>query len=49
MWRSRTVVIEFASYADAQACYDSDAYKSAKEIRLPASEGSLVIVEGYDS
>jgi uncharacterized protein (DUF1330 family) len=48
-WRSRTVVIEFASYADAQACYDSDAYKSAKEIRLPASEGSLVIVEGYDS
>jgi len=42
-------VIEVASCADAQACYDSDAYKSAKEICLPAYKGSLVIVEGYDS
>ncbi len=48
-WRARTVVIEFASYADALACYESEDYKNAKAIRLPAAEGSLVVVEGYDS
>ena len=47
-WRSRTVVIEFDSYADALACYNSDAYKSAKDIRVPVSENNMVIVEGYD-
>ena len=48
-WRGRTVVIEFASLADAIACYESDAYQKAKDIRIPAASGSLVIVEGYDS
>lgn len=48
-WRSRTVVIEFASFADAVACYESDAYQQAKAIRLPVSEGNLVIVEGYEN
>lgn len=48
-WRSRTVVIEFDSYADAVACYTSDAYKSAKDIRLPVAENDMLIVEGYDS
>ena len=48
-WRRRTVVIEFSSYADALACYQSDAYQAAKDIRLPVAEGELVIVEGYDS
>jgi uncharacterized protein (DUF1330 family) len=47
-WRGRTVVIEFATYADALACYHSEDYQNAKEIRVPASEGSLVIVEGYE-
>jgi uncharacterized protein (DUF1330 family) len=47
--RSRTVVLEFPSYADAIACYESEAYQAAKDIRLNASEGDLVIVEGYDS
>lgn len=47
-WRSRTVVLEFDSLADAIACYESDAYQQAKDIRLPVSEGDLVIVEGYD-
>lgn len=46
-WRGRTVVIEFASYADAIACYESEDYRRAKEIRLPVAEGDLVIVEGY--
>ncbi len=47
--RSRTVVLEFASYADAVACYESPSYQSAKDIRLNVSDGSLIIVEGYDA
>ncbi|MEM8576318.1 MAG: DUF1330 domain-containing protein [Pseudomonadota bacterium] len=46
-WNDRTVVIEFPSYADAQACYHSDAYQAAKALRDPVSQGNLVIVEGY--
>lgn len=49
VWRSRTVVIEFPSLADAIACYESDGYQKAKAIRLPVSEGNLVIVEGYEN
>lgn len=45
---SRTVILEFPSYADAIACYDSPAYQQAKELRLDASVGDLMIVEGYD-
>ncbi|MEP5729157.1 MAG: DUF1330 domain-containing protein [Sulfitobacter sp.] len=48
-WRSRTVVLEFASLADAKACYESDDYQKAKDIRLPVADGDLVIVEGYES
>jgi len=44
----RTVVIEFPSYADAIDCYESDAYQQAISVRLPAAEGSHIIVEGYD-
>lgn len=46
--RPRTVVIEFPSYADAIACYESPAYQAAKALRDPVSEGDLAIVEGYD-
>ncbi len=46
--RARTVVLEFPSYADAVACYESPAYQAAKDIRLNVSDGSLVIIEGYD-
>jgi uncharacterized protein (DUF1330 family) len=45
--RRRTVVLEFPTYADAVACYESPAYQAAREIRLNVSDGSLVIVEGY--
>jgi uncharacterized protein (DUF1330 family) len=45
----RHVVIEFASYADAKACYDSPEYAVARKIRDEASSASLVIIEGYDS
>ncbi|MBV1897619.1 MAG: DUF1330 domain-containing protein [Rhodobacteraceae bacterium] len=45
----RSVVIEFASYDDAIACYESKGYAAAKALRETAAEGSLIIVEGYDS
>lgn len=47
--RARTVVVEFPSYAEAVACYESASYQSAKDIRLSVSEGNLIIIEGYDS
>jgi len=46
--RARHVVIEFADYATALACYGSPEYKDAKLLRDAASHGDLVIVEGYD-
>ncbi len=46
--RARSVVIEFADLETAQACYDSPEYQAAKAIRDPASQGDLIIVEGYD-
>ena len=46
--RPRIVVIEFASLADAIACYESDAYQAAKDIRASVSDGTLVIIEGYE-
>lgn len=46
--RQRTVVIEFPSYEDAIACYESDAYQQAKAIRDPVSTADMVIIQGYD-
>ena len=46
-WSPRTVIIEFPSYADALACYESEEYQSAKAIRAPISKANMVIVEGY--
>ena len=46
--RDRHVVIEFPSYEAALACYESPEYRKAKGIRDDASQGVLVIVEGYD-
>lgn len=46
--RARTVVLEFDSYEQAIACYDSVGYQAAKDIRDPVSTGDLVIVKGYD-
>ena len=45
---ARTVVIEFPSYQQALACYESDIYQQAKALRDPVSTGDLVIIEGYD-
>ncbi|WP_417687267.1 DUF1330 domain-containing protein [Roseibium sp.] len=46
--RSRNVVIEFVDYETAMACYKSPEYARAKALRDEASEGDLVIIEGYD-
>ncbi len=46
--RARTVVIEFSSYEQALACYESEGYQKAKALRDPVSTGDLVIIQGYD-
>ena len=46
--RSRNVVIEFPSYDAALACYRSPAYQHAMTFRRDASEGDLIVIEGYD-
>lgn len=46
--RSRNVVIEFPSFEQAKACYESAGYQAAVALRAPVSVIDLVIVEGYD-
>ena len=46
--RARNVVIEFDSFEDAIACYNSDEYQSARKHRLGAGVIDLVIVEGIE-
>ena len=44
--KERTVVIEFPSYEEAIACYNSPEYQSAKTKRQGAGTAEIVIVEG---
>ncbi len=44
--RPRNVVIEFPSYDDAVACYNSPEYQAARAHRLSAGDAEIVIVEG---
>lgn len=46
--RERNVVLEFPSYQAALDCYHSPEYARAKALRQNASDGDLVIIEGYD-
>jgi len=46
--RSRSVVIEFPSYAAALACYRSEGYQAAAAHRKDRAEFDLIIAEGYD-
>ena len=45
---SRSVVIEFPSYEAAVACYNSEEYKKALDIRSEIADTNLIIVEGYN-
>ena len=45
---SRNVVIEFADYATALACYRSPEYAAAKALRQGAASIDIVVIEGYD-
>ena len=46
--RSRNVVIEFADYATALACYNSPEYQANIKVRQPHSVLDIIIIEGYD-
>ncbi len=46
--RSRNVIIEFPDYDAALGCYRSPEYAEAKKLRASASDGDIVILEGYD-
>lgn len=46
--RSRSVVIEFPSYAAAIECYRSPEYAKAMALRAGRSIMDLAVVEGYD-
>ncbi len=46
--RSRNVVIEFDSYEQALACYESPEYKAAEVVRNKYSTGDVIVIEGYD-
>src|SRR3954453_9251258 len=46
--RARNVVIEFPSYEQALACYDSPEYQRALALRRNVAVADLIIIEGYD-
>ena len=46
--RSRNVVIEFADYATAVACYNSPEYQENIKRRQPHSTIDIIVIEGYD-
>ena len=46
--RGRLVVIEFDSYEQAKAWYDSQEYAGPKALRQDTSTGRVILVDGYD-
>ncbi len=46
--RARIVLRQFPDYAAALACYRSDEYQSARQLRLAHSACDFLIVEGYE-
>lgn len=45
--KSVMAIAEFPSLADAQRFYNSPEYTAAKKFRIAATEGSVVITEGF--
>ncbi len=46
--RAKQIIVEFPSYEAALACHHSPEYQEAAKLRRAVSDGSLLIVEGYD-
>jgi uncharacterized protein (DUF1330 family) len=46
--RTRTVIIEFPSFAEALAAYEDDEYTQGRKLRAGAGELDLVVVEGSE-
>lgn len=46
--RARNIVLEFADYATALACYRSEEYQAAKALREGCGVADLIVIEGYD-
>ena len=46
--RPRTVVIAFPSYQAALDCYNSPEYQAARKLRMNASEGEFLVIEGWE-
>jgi uncharacterized protein (DUF1330 family) len=46
--RPRNIVIEFPSFDDALACYNSPEYQAAAKIRQAVATGEITIIEGHD-
>ncbi len=42
----RVVVLEFESAERARQWYDSEEYRAPKQLRMQASKGNIVLVEG---
>lgn len=45
---ARHVVLEFESYEQALACYESPEYKAAEAVRNKHSAGDVIVIEGYE-
>lgn len=46
--RARNVVIEFPSYDQALACWNSPEYQAARAKQEGGAEIDLIVIEGYD-
>ncbi|MGV6850039.1 MAG: DUF1330 domain-containing protein [Marinibacterium sp.] len=46
--QDRHVVIEFPSYAAAEAAYHDPAYQEVMKIRHRTAESTIILVEGHD-
>ena len=46
--RPRNVILEFESYDQAKAYFNSPEYQAAREHRVNGSTGEFVVVEGFD-
>lgn len=43
---NRVVILEFDTYEQAKAWYDSEGYRTARAVRQSAAVGSLILVDG---